>query len=364
MKYLKLFFLAIAAIVLASPVLAGLQHAALSMGLEPVSFSVAALSVVFVASLLQYNHNRQSDVHCNGIVLETWAKYIIERFWKDNGFLKNAYDDSDKVLQGRIVHIPQIGAKPAVVKNRAVFPAVAVRRTDTEVLYALDEYTTDPSHIPNIDAVHLSYSKQDSVLGDHMSVLNEIVADDMLIKWGANATIQKTTGGPTAITVAPVAGQTGTRLAFHHKDLQKSMIKMNVDNVPKDGNRYVMIDDNMFEAFYDSLSETNAKDFSRFADAQNGVVGKLHGFNIMTRSTVLATTSANAIKALGSTLAATDNLSSIAWHKNSVAFAIGDKKLFQDLNNPLYYGDVHSVLVMAGGRVRRNDGIGIYAISQ
>lgn len=299
----------------------------------------------------------------NGVVLETWANYIMERFFKDNGFLKNAYDDSDKVVSGRIVHIPQPGSKPAVVKNRSVFPAVAVRRTDTDVVYTLDEYSTDPTHIPNIDSIHLSYNKQDSVLGDQMAVLNEQVADDMLIKWGANATIVKTTGGSGATTVGPVTGQTGNRLAFVHKDLQKLMIKMNADNIPKQ-DRYILIDDNMFDAFYDTLGDTNAKDFSRFADVENGVIGKLHGFNIITRSSVLAATSGDTIKALGASLAATDNLVSLAWHKNSVAMAIGDTKLFQNVNDALYYGDVYSALVMAGGRVRRADGKGIYAIAQ
>lgn len=299
----------------------------------------------------------------NGIVLEVWANYIIERFWKDNAFLQNTYDDSDYVLQGRIVHIPQPGSKPAVVKNRAVFPATAVRRTDTEILYSLDEYTTDPTHIPNIDAVHLSYSKQDSVLGDHMQVLNETIADDLLIKWAANGTIVHTTGGPNADAVGPVGAQTGNRKGFSHKDLQALMITMNANNVPKQ-DRYVLIDDNMFGYFYDSLSETSAKDFSRYADAANGVIGKLHGFSIGTRSSVLAATSADAIKALGAALAATDNLCSIAWQKNSIARAIGDKKLFQSVSDPLYYGDVHSALVMAGGRVRRSDGLGVYIIAQ
>lgn len=298
-----------------------------------------------------------------GIVLETWANYIIERFWKDNAFLKNSYDDSQYVMQGRIVHIPQPGSKPVVVKNRSSFPATAVRRTDTDVTYSLDEYTTDPTHIPNIDAIHLSFDKQDSVLGDHMSTLNETVADDIMIKWGGGGTVVKTTGGTAATQVSPVTGQTGNRLAFVHKDLQKLMIKMNVDNVPKN-DRFVLIDDNMYEAFYDSLSENTAKDFSRYADAANGIVGRLHGFNIGTRSSVLASTSADAIKALGASLGATDNLCSLAWQKNTVARAIGDTKLFQDKDSALYYGDVHSALVMAGGRVRRSDAKGIYVIAQ
>lgn len=296
-------------------------------------------------------------------VLETWANYIIERFWKDNGFLKYAYDDSDYVVAGRIVHIPQPGSKPNVVKNRNVFPAAAVRRGDTDVLYALDEYTTDPTHIPNIDSIHLSYSKQDSVIGDHMQTLNESVADDMLIKWGGNATIVATTGGPNAVQVPAVDGQVGNRFGFHHSDLQKLMIRMNANNVPKQ-DRHVLIDDNMFDYFYTSLSDTQQRDFSRYMDAENGVVGRIHGFMVHTRSSVLAATNANAIKALGAALAATDNLCSIAWHKNSVAFSIGDHKLFQRQNDPLYYGDVHSCLVMAGGRVRREDGKGVYIIKQ
>lgn len=299
----------------------------------------------------------------SGVVLETWANYIIERFFKDNQFLKNAYDDSQFVVSGRIVHIPQPGAKPAVVKNRNSFPGTAVRRTDTDVVYALDEYSTDPTHIPNIDAVHLSYNKQDSVLGDHMQVLDETVADDMLIKWATNGTVVKTTGGSGAATVGPVSGQTGNRLGFHHSDLQKLMIRMNVDNVPKN-DRNILIDDNMFDYFYSSLSDTQQRDFSRYMDAENGIIGKLHGFNIMTRSSVIAATNVDAIKALGAALGATDNLACLAWQKNTVAFAIGDHKLFQDMNNPLYYGDIHSCLVMSGGRVRRDDGKGVYVLAQ
>lgn len=300
-----------------------------------------------------------------GVVLEQWAAYIIERFWKDNGFLRNSYDDSQYVIDGRIVHIPQPGSKPNVVKNRSAFPATAVRRTDTDITYTLDEYTTDPTHIPNIDAIHLSYSKQDSVLGDHMSMLNETIADDMLIRWGTGATMVKTTGGANADEVAPVTGQTGNRLGFHHKDLKTLMTLMNVNKVPKGAtDRFVLIDDNMYDYFYDSLSDNQSRDFSRYADAENGVVGRLHNFNIMTRASVLASDADDDLKALGASLAATDNLCSLAWYRNSVARAIGDTKLFQDKDSALYYGDVHSALIMASGRIRRSDNAGVYIIAQ
>lgn len=359
MKFVKFFLLAIGAMILFSPVSTGIAEFSQTLDVNPIAAAIVATSAFVVYSFHKAITTPKSSLTVNGLVLEVWARYIIDRFWKDNGFLKFAKDDSDYVLQGRIVHIPQPGSKPVVVKNRSSFPATAVRRTDTEVLYALDEYTTDPTHIPNIDAVHLSYSKQDNVLGDHMETMTETVADDMIIKWGGNAAIVKTTGA----AIAPITGQTGNRKGFGHTDLKKLMIKMNVDNVPKKG-RKLMIDDNMFEFFYDSLSENQTRDFSKYADAENGVIGRLHGFDIMTRSTVLAVSSADAIKALGASLAASDNLASLAWHPDSVAFAIGDKKLFQDLANPLYFGDIHSLLLMAGGRVRRGDGKGIYAVTQ
>ena len=297
----------------------------------------------------------------NDVIVETWRPYIIERFWKDNAFLSFVSDASDSVLQGRIVHIPQPGAKPTVVKNRSSFPAAAARRADTDIVYALDEYTTDPTHIPNIDAVHLSYSKQDSVLGDHMQVLNELVADDLLIKWASstNVPIIRTTGA----AIAPVSGQTGNRKGFGHADLKKLMIRFNTDGVPK-SERYIIIDDNMYEFFYDSLSDTQSKDFSRYIDAENGVIGKLHSFNIMTRASVVASTNADAIKALGAALAATDHLASFAWQKQCLEFAMGDVKLFEDKNNPQYYGDIYSTLVMAGGRTKRADGKGVVVIRQ
>lgn len=296
----------------------------------------------------------------NSVVTEVWAKYIIERFWKDNSFLKFAFDDSDKVLAGRIVHIPQPGSQPLIQKNRTQYPATAVRRSDTDVLYALDEYTTDPTHIPNIETVNISYDKQDSVLGDHMMTLNENIAEDMLIKWSPAAAQTILT---TGTAVSPIDGQTGDRKGFDQKDLKKLMTKFNATKVPKQ-DRYVMIDDNMYDYFYDSLGTTNAKDFSRYIDASNGIVGRLHGFNIMTRSSVLAYDANAAVKAFGATLAATDNLASLAWQKNQVASAIGTTKLFQRKDDPLYYGDVYSTLVMAGGRKRRADAGGVWGILQ
>src|SRR5690606_23159471 len=107
---------------------------------------------------------------------------LVKRFWKDNGFLKTWASDNDNVLAGRVVHIPTPGSKPTVVKNRNSFPATAVRRTDTDITYTLDEYSSDPVHVHNLENIELSYDKLDDSYGDVIGAVNETSADDLLIK--------------------------------------------------------------------------------------------------------------------------------------------------------------------------------------
>ncbi len=299
-----------------------------------------------------------------GLDIEVWAKYIVEKFRKNNAFMFRAKNESSSVLGGKVVHIPQAGTSATVVKNRSTYPAVAVRRTDNEVTYTLDAYSTDPVHVTWEELQTISYDKLDSVIGEQTNELAEVIADDLLIKWAPDSTeFVSTTGGTGALTTAAASGQTGTRKAFHHKDLQKAMVLMNKQNVPKEG-RVCLIDDHMYEDFYGSLTDSQMNAYQQFANNTTGVVGRLHGFDIITRSSVLAYASGGTVKALGSALAATDNLASLCWHPDCVTYAMGDMKPFEDMDNPLYYGDIYSAIIRMGGRKKRADKKGVVAIVQ
>ncbi len=292
---------------------------------------------------------------------EFWLKYIMMRLWKDNAFLKYAYKEDDYVLNGKVVHIPQPGTKPTVVKNRSVTPATAVTRTDTDILYSLDEYTTDPTKIGNAEKVELSYDKIGSVFGDHAGQLSETFGDDMIIKWLdsiAAGNILHTTGAAANVTEP---GQTGQRLVMLAKDLQRAKLLMNKQNVAKDG-RIALLEENMADQLFTSLSDSQYRDFSQYADAKNGTIGRLHGFDIMTRSNVAFATSADVITPLGTAVAATHNVVSMCYQKDAVALAMGEKKFFEKIDDPLYYGDVYSALIRGGGRRRRSDDAGVVAL--
>lgn len=308
---------------------------------------------------------------------EIWNSYIVEKLWKVNPHLNLCADESQHVQGGSVVYIPQAGAKPTVVKNRSTYPATAVQRNDTAVMYALDVWTTDPTHIPVADKLEISYAKTDSVLGDHVNGLAEAIGDEILYRWvygvkpaaggstttGTLPTSRQIATSGAAIAVNSIDGQTGTRKAFSYKELQTAQAQMNKDAVPKEG-RYAMLESYLLQQFIDSLSANQMAAFQQSADLAKGVVGSFAGFQILERSTVLSFTSAGVPIVPGTALAATDNLAALCWQKDCVTKASGDTKLFQDLENPLYYGDVYSGLVKMGGRSKREDWKGVIAIVQ
>ena len=306
------------------------------------------------------------------IPVEVFSDYIVEKLRRSNPHLDCATDESGHVLAGAVVHIPQAGNSPEVKKNRKNFPATAVQRGDSFVTYALDVYTTDPTHVPWHEEHEISYDKTDSVMSDHVETLVESVGDNMIYSWvgGIKAdgtadtvpatNIIKTTGEAVNATEN---GQTGQRKAFTYKELQTAQGLMNKQDVPKT-ERYAMLESFQYQQFIDSLSANQMAAFQGSADLANGVVGTFAGFKVMERSSVLALTAAGMVKAQGEAYEATDNVGALCWQKASVAKAKGEIKPFQETDSPTYYGDIFSALVKMGGRCRRKDWKGIVVITQ
>ncbi len=362
-----------------------LQH---KYGVPPLlTFAVAVVAVVCMALVQMFRESKQSvwfvrkshndpwsfggaqdDTHIAAVQVEKWVPYIIERLWKNNMFLNRAWSDDEYVVNNSLVHIPQPGSAPTVSKNNGTYPVAAVQRTDTDITYGLDAYTTAPSLIPQVDVDDISYDKIASIIEDHYGFLYQNMADDMLYKWtnglpGAN--IISTLGAATAATVS---GQTGNRLAMTYRELQLARLALNKQNIPAEG-REAIIQSDMLDQMINSLSLTQYRDFSREYDASSGSIGTLFGFNITERSTTAtiqaALSGGNAVANDFETVAAaTDNVACLCYHKNAVTRAIGEKRMFQRPNDPLYYGDIYSMLIRMGGQRRRADNAGIVAIVQ
>ncbi|HQW47065.1 MAG TPA: phage capsid protein [Chitinophagaceae bacterium] len=304
-------------------------------------------------------------VTMNGVQTEIWTDWIADNLFKGVEFLKNCFRADEYVLQGKVVHIPQAGGAPAVVKNRTSLPATAAKRTDTDVTYPLDEYSTDPTVITDAEKVEVNYDKITSVLGDHMGALNETACDNILIGWCpvANARLLRTTGATSY--AAHLTAATGTRKGLSLADIKAAKIKLDKDKVPA-ADRYCLMSSDMWGQLEDELKVTTTRDYSLLNDPVNGVIAKLYGFNIIVTVSMPIFSNAviPAVKAYGAAGAATDNEAVLCWQKSALELALGEIKFFEKINDPQYYGDVYSALVRMGGRVRRNDEKGVVAIIQ
>lgn len=296
---------------------------------------------------------------------EIWQDHIAGNLFKNNEFLLASTDASQFVLQGKVVHIAQAGALATVEKNRSSLPATVVQRTDGDVTYSLDEYTTDPILIPNAESFELSYNKRESVLGEYEASLRQTIADNLLVTWsptGATSTMIRTTG---TSTTTHLGGTTGNRKKLTVSDMKRAQLLLNRQNVPMEG-RYALLSADMFQQLTDDMSITQYRDFSAAYDIKDGVLGRLFGFSIMMRGGVVTydNDTLPVVNAYGAAADAADNDGVLCWQVGSVERAIGDISFFERIGDPTYYGDVYSVGVRVGGRRRRNDAKGIVAIVQ
>ena len=288
---------------------------------------------------------------------EIWLTTLVENFYPDNSFAAKSIDDS-AFVSNHTVHIPNAGKPSNVVINRSSKPATINERTDNELTYDIDELTTDPIHISNIDTVELSYDKRNSVLANDRKQLQKTAAQNLLYRWAEKLkdTILTTGASRAAHTSAKA---TGSRKQLTKKEVLKAMVKFNVDDVPAEG-RYMLVDSAMYADLLEDLTDKELSAFLASADAQRGVLGKLYGFEIMQRSQVLRVQASDkALSKWEDEGAATELAAGLIWQQDCVSRALGDPVMFEDTGNPTYYGDIYSFLVRTGGSPRRYDGKGI-----
>lgn len=292
---------------------------------------------------------------------EIWINDVIEPLVADNSFMTKCVNADEYVKEGKIVHIPNAGVASKVEKNRSVLPATAKKRTDKDLTFTLNEFTTDPSYLPDAEKVELSYDKRKSLLAMDSAELERKVAQDLLKAWydGADTTIMTSGAG----VPAHFKSATGKRKALTKGDVLELMTKFNEQDVPQEG-RYLLLDASMYSQLLNSLTANENSAFLASANAQKGILGQLSSFNVMMRSTVMLLGADKNSKEWGSEIQATDLAGGIAWHEKSVCKALGEKKMLGREDDPLYYGDIYAFLVRAGGAVMRSDKAGVARIVQ
>ena len=315
---------------------------------------------------------------------EIWTDFIVGNLFKNNEFILQSIDESQYVLQGTVVHIPQAGTPSGVKRNRTQLPATITRRNDVDITYALDEFTTDPRFIPEADKQELSYDKMESCMSEDMSYLQQVLADTMLYNWRPEFFIKAS----KAKSATYLIHGTGVRTGVCVDDFEQAKLIFNKWGIPKEG-RFVILNTEMYGQICNNVRNSTNENLSAVYDAASGKLVKLEGFEIIERATVLLASNSDLsevpntkyFKFSSSDLTYTpedyeaietgDMPASIKscgiglfWHKNFVCRAVGATKMFENQGDPTYYGDIYSFLNRAGGRKRRGDSKGALGIIQ
>lgn len=296
---------------------------------------------------------------------EVWVADIMDTLFYENEFLNLAVDHSSYVVN-KTVHIPQAGGIPTVVKNRTEDVADIQRRTDTELTYDLDNYTTDPYLVKDVENLQISYDKRQSVQGQHIATIGDTIAVETLQKWAVSPStthVLRTSGDITGML--PHATATGTRNLLTTNDFARAAAIMDLDKVPKAG-RFSVVPTAMFYGLFSDVELVNQQALVGKDMLEAGVVAKLMGFNLITRGEVVRYTSAgtNTIRAASSAAAATDCAGAVCFSRFMVSQALGEVKVYYNAGEARSYGDLMSTEVNHGASFLRANNVGRVTIAQ
>ena len=297
---------------------------------------------------------------------EVWVNDIEEKLFEGSEFVNRSMNH-DAFIVNSTVHVPQSGTIPAVEKNRSSFPATAAERTDTELTYSVDSFTTDPIRVGDFDDLQTSYAKRQSVMSQHIEKISEEIGTQTAFNWapeGNNTKVILTTGASTSLGPDGVTA----RKKIVTADIAGAAQKLDKDKVSPTG-RFLLMELSMYYELF-SIEELTRKDFMDRTSLPAGVIDRLFGFNIMVRPTTViydvSTPATPALEAIGAAADANSSFGCIGWQQNYVAKALGSTGVFLDENDPLHYGSVMSAEVALGSSVLRNDTrvSGVVAIAQ
>lgn len=294
-----------------------------------------------------------------------WLRQILADFYADNSFMEYAINWDEYVQAGiNTVTIPVEGAGSNVEVNRSSLPATAQPRTDTELTFSMNNYTTDPRYVRNLDQLQMSYDKMASVIRQDMSLIKQKAALDMIYAWRAEiaGAIVRTTGS----TIAAPTGATGTRKALKLMDLATAAKVMDDTDIPQEGRVALLTPQMILDLANDADVKAIGMGTTLMNYASLKTAPQLAGYTILKRSRVLRydNSSTPVAKLPSAAAAATDCEAALLWHRDQVGRSMGNNNVYYRPNDPTYYGNILSMEVNAGGRKASKSGLGVMAIVQ
>ena len=303
---------------------------------------------------------------------EVFIADLQEKLFAGNSFIKFS-KDHDAFVSNKTVHVPQAGAIGNVTKNRTVYPAAIAERNDTDLTYDIDSFDLDPIRVGETDKFMANYAYRDSIMSQQINTLNNEIGLEYL--HSASGAALTTAGGQIILTTGTGSTTIGpptstlTLKGLTLKDVADAAAKMDGDDVSMEG-RYLDIPANVYWDFVENnKAQLLSLDFQggrTQSDIASGIVSKVYGFNILTRSytSVYTDGAIPTLKAVGAAAATDDTWGIVGWQKDMMSRALGGIKAFVNPDQAAYYADIISSYVLFGSSKLRTDGKGIVTIVQ
>lgn len=289
---------------------------------------------------------------------------IEPQLWPSNSFLARCTRD-DQWVNNNTVELDNAGTLPGVEVDRQVLPAQINQRADVAHNYELEELTTDPTLLRDLEVLIEmgGMRKRQSILEQHVNAQNTKMADRALVKWATGVTAKVPTSGTSRTAESKNNIQTGNRKAVTIADIanvQQYFHKQDVVPDNSDVNGIAVIPYSMKTDLLKIQQFTDAEKAGQGRNAlPSGVIARVFGFDWYVRSSAILLNSSDTLKSDGAAEAADDQNAAVFYSPYMVRAALGSIKVYLDVDKPEYYGTIMSTMVRFGGVARRNDKKGI-----
>lgn len=336
-------------------------------------------AVRFMFLLVDHSkYGREVTGILSDVSTEFWDNIIAKNLYRGYEWATRAKNRNNNVLSNKVVHIPQAGAVPTVRRNRQAYPISAVKRSDTDITYVIDELSSDTTLVNEAEKWELSYTKIPDVLDDHIKEIGKRAAQNLIYRWlglnpgGSNlaaANIVRTTGANTGHLLTTA---TGTRLRLLVADVATALtiLKTQTKKDLNSGKRALILTlESYNELRSDAVLDNSQKYDTYGAVFKDGELVKLYGLDIIITDVMPRFTNATPPLAkdpldVSVVAAATDNDVSAVIDFDYVHRAQSEVKMFYQADAPEWQGDIMNALARVGGSRERADQAGVVAIVQ
>lgn len=300
---------------------------------------------------------------------EIFRSDVEKQLFKSNSFLSKLKNYSE-FRQGKVIHIPNYVTNATILKNPTQNNSfTATETTEINITWNLNNYSIAPFLVSDFDELVTNYPKYQVVTEHVIAQLAEYVETDLLVKLASDVSASRKvfTSGDLGAGNSPSG--TDAKKKISPSDFITLKKLMDKDNIPQN-DRYAIVSAQLYSELLSDTAIQKAMDFGQGAPLPEGVVAKLAGISIISRSDVVVTNATGTtVNAVGVVPGATDADAILAFSSSMTGYGMGSINVYTDMGNVYKQGNLVSCRTeLVAGNLRSSaqggDGKGLYLIVQ